>query len=136
MYSRQHTKGSRSVTRPGDLDYTSKRGDKDHHVGGRDVKEKVAPFLRNRKATTRGTRTGKTAADLRKPRASTKGAMSKTRKGERDYTTKKTSKDFNRGGKRQTTRQGSTTATTPFKSMAHAHKTVASAMTYIKKNGK
>jgi len=36
-----------------------------------------------------------------------KGGMSKTRKGEKDFTTKQSSKDFNRGGKRQKTPEGS-----------------------------
>ena len=43
-----------------------------------------------------------------------KGGMSKTRKGEEDFTTKKTSKDFNRGGKRQKTPEGSKVKRRPF----------------------
>ena len=135
MYSRS-TKGSRSITRPGDRDYTTKRGDKDHHVGGHDVKEKVAPFRRARRRTTTGTRVGKTAADLRKPRAGTKGAASKTRKGEKDFSTKKTSKDFDRGGHREKTRQGSTTKASPYKSVAHAHREATRALSYIKSKSK
>jgi len=37
-------KGSKSKTRPGDLDYTTKKGDKDFHEGGKDVKKKRKPF--------------------------------------------------------------------------------------------
>jgi len=43
-----------------------------------------------------------------------KGSMSKTRKGEEDFTTKKTSKDFNRGGKREKTAEGSKVKRRPF----------------------
>lgn len=39
-------KGARSKTHPGDMDFTSKRGDKVHHIGGKDVKRKRAPFAR------------------------------------------------------------------------------------------
>ena len=44
----------------------------------------------------------------------TKGAKSKTRKGEKDYTTKKTSKDFHRMGHDEKTRQGSKLKIKPF----------------------
>jgi len=44
-----------------------------------------------------------------------KGTPSKTMKGKLDFTTKKGSKDFNRGGKRQTTKEGSKTKSTPYK---------------------
>jgi hypothetical protein len=43
-----------------------------------------------------------------------KGSKSKTRPGEKDFTTKKTSKDFNRGGKREKTAQGSKVKRRPF----------------------
>lgn len=43
-----------------------------------------------------------------------KGMASKTRKGEEDFTTKKTSKDFDRGGKRERTAQGSDVKRRPF----------------------
>lgn len=39
-----------SKTRKGDKDYTTKRGDKDFHRGGKDVKKAVKPF-RQKKAT-------------------------------------------------------------------------------------
>ena len=38
-------KGSKSKTRKGDLDYTTKRGDKDFHRKGHDEKEKRRPFM-------------------------------------------------------------------------------------------
>jgi len=44
-------KGSKSKTRPGDLDYTTKRGDKDFHQGGKDVKKKRRPYIPRKKAT-------------------------------------------------------------------------------------
>jgi len=44
-----------------------------------------------------------------------KGSASKTRKGEKDFTTKKTSKDFDRGGKRFKTAQGSLVMRSPFR---------------------
>lgn len=47
-------------------------------------------------------------------KAFSKGSMSKTRKGEKDFTTKKTSKDFDRGGKRLKTAQGSKTKRNPY----------------------
>lgn len=43
-----------------------------------------------------------------------KGGMSKTRKGEEDFTTKKTSKDFNRNSMRQKTPEGSKVKRRPF----------------------
>lgn len=44
-----------------------------------------------------------------------KGTPSKTMKGKLDFTTKKGSKDFNRGARRLTTKQGSKTKSTPYK---------------------
>jgi len=43
-----------------------------------------------------------------------KGSKSKTRKGELDFTTKASSKDFDRGGKREKTAQGSTVKRRPY----------------------
>ena len=40
-------KGAPSKTRRADMDYTSKRGDKDHHIGGHDVRKRPAPFRRS-----------------------------------------------------------------------------------------
>ena len=44
-----------------------------------------------------------------------KGSSSKTRKGEKDFTTKKSSKYFDRGGKRFKTAQGSLVMRSPFR---------------------
>ena len=43
-----------------------------------------------------------------------KGSKSKTRKGELDFTTKASSKDFDRGGKRKKTAQGSKVVRRPY----------------------
>jgi hypothetical protein len=37
-------KGSKSKTHKGDKDFTSKRGSKDHHIEGHDVRERRAPY--------------------------------------------------------------------------------------------
>ena len=47
------TKGSKSKTHHGDMDYTSKSGNKDHHIGGHDVEESHAPFQK-KKSKRRG----------------------------------------------------------------------------------
>ena len=41
---RAGTKGAKSKTRPGDLDYTTKRGDKDFHRDHHDILSGRAPF--------------------------------------------------------------------------------------------
>ena len=41
-------KGSRSITHPGDLDYTTKRGDKDFHRDGHDIRLRRRPYTRRR----------------------------------------------------------------------------------------
>ena len=43
-----------------------------------------------------------------------KGSKSKTMKGKLDFTTKATSKDFDRGGKRKKTAQGSKVVRRPY----------------------
>ena len=43
-----------------------------------------------------------------------KGTKSKTMKGKLDFSTKKTSKDFDRGGKRKKTAQGSKVVRRPY----------------------
>ena len=43
-----------------------------------------------------------------------KGTKSKTMKGKLDFSTKATSKDFDRGGKRKKTAQGSKVVRTPY----------------------
>jgi len=137
MYSRTSTKGSKSVTRPGDLDYSTKRGDSMFHRGGKDVKEKRDPFRKMRATKSAPTvRPGVSVTGVARRRATakragTKGSKSKTRPSELDFTTKKTSKDFNRSGKRQTTRQGSTAKASPFKSIAHAKREMAKAKKFI-----
>ena len=42
-------KGDKSKTHKGDKDYTTKRGDKDYHRGGHDVKGKKNPFTQRRR---------------------------------------------------------------------------------------
>jgi len=44
--TRRHTKGTPSLTHPGDLDYTTKRGDKNFHRKGHNVHKKRKPFGR------------------------------------------------------------------------------------------
>ena len=48
-HGRSSKKGAASKTHKGDKDYTSKRGDKDHHIGGHDVKKSKAPFAKKKK---------------------------------------------------------------------------------------
>tara|TARA_R110001599_G_scaffold185207_1_gene379408 strand:- start:765 stop:1145 length:381 start_codon:yes stop_codon:yes gene_type:complete len=63
----------------------------------------------NRKAPPSNHPVKKTAPKSKRPVKKTapkKGAKSKSMKGKKDFTTKKTSKDFNRGGKRQTRSAG------------------------------
>ncbi len=47
--SDRSVKGAKSKTRSGDKDYTTKRGDKDYHRGGKDEKEKKKPFMKKKK---------------------------------------------------------------------------------------
>ncbi len=44
MPKRSESKGAMSKTHKGDKDYTTKRGDKDFHEGGKDEKKKKKPF--------------------------------------------------------------------------------------------
>ena len=71
-------KGAPSKTHPGQLDYTTKKGDKVFHQGGHYVQKSRAPFA--------------------KKKAAVKGAPSKTIKGKLDYTTKKGDKVFHQSG--------------------------------------
>ena len=41
-------KGDPSLTRAGDLDFTTKKGDKDFHRGGKDIKSKRKPFTKKK----------------------------------------------------------------------------------------
>lgn len=40
-----HIKGSLSVTHPGDMDYTTKRGDRDFHHSGHNIRKHRVPFM-------------------------------------------------------------------------------------------
>ena len=42
-------KGAKSKTRKGDKDYTTKKGDKDFHEDGKDVKKGKKPYKGNKK---------------------------------------------------------------------------------------
>jgi hypothetical protein len=68
-------KGTKSKTRPGRLNYTTKKGDKDYHVMSHDVQK------------------------THKPYSFFKGSKSKTRKNRLDFTTKKGDKVFHRKGR-------------------------------------
>lgn len=67
--------GTRSKTRPGRKNYTTKKGDKVFHRNGRYVRKSYRPY------------------------SFRKGSMSKTRKGRKDFTTKKGSRVFHRKGR-------------------------------------
>ena len=49
MKKRGESKGDKSKTRKGDLDYTTKRGDKDFHENKKDVKKSRRPYRRKKK---------------------------------------------------------------------------------------
>ena len=67
--------GTRSKTRPGRKNYTTKKGDKVFHRNGRYVRKSYRPY------------------------SFRKGSMSKTRKGRKNFTTKKGSRVFHRKGR-------------------------------------
>jgi hypothetical protein len=67
--------GTRSKTRPGRKNYTTKKGDKVFHRKGRYVRKTYRPY------------------------SFRKGSMSKTRKGRKNFTTKKGSRVFHRKGR-------------------------------------
>ena len=46
--SRKHTAGRASLSRAGDADYTTKRGDKDFHKKHKDVKSKRRPYQKRK----------------------------------------------------------------------------------------
>jgi hypothetical protein len=48
VVKRSYKKGSKSITRPGDLDFTTKRGDLVRHIAGKDVYGLPAPFSQPR----------------------------------------------------------------------------------------
>jgi hypothetical protein len=68
------TKGSKSLTHSGDMDYTTKKGDKVYHRKGHFIKK------------------------THKPYGPHKGTRSKTHKGRKNYTTKKGDMVFHRKG--------------------------------------
>jgi hypothetical protein len=72
----KHTKGSKSVTHKGDLDYTTKLGDALFHIGGHDIKKSKKPYVGS----------------------GIKGSPSLSHIGEEDYTTKKGDKDYHQAG--------------------------------------
>ena len=65
-------KRSLSKTHPGDMDFTTKKGNVDFYRSGHNVKKSYKPFSFH------------------------KGSMSKTKKGRKNFTTKKGSKVFHR----------------------------------------
>lgn len=71
----ENTFGVPSVTRPGDMDYTTKKGDMMFHQNGMNIKKPYKPFSFH------------------------KGTMSRTHPGDMNFTTKKGSKVFHRKGK-------------------------------------
>ena len=89
----RHLKGTKSITHPGDLDYTTKYGDLDHHVGGHDIKMEELPYhelktIRKKQKRNR-IEHDKREADITKHLSKhTKGTKSITHPGEKDYTTK------------------------------------------------
>ena len=72
--TRRSTKGTKSKTRPGRLNFTTKKGSKVYHRKGHYVRK------------------------THKPYGHFKGTRSKTHRGRLDYTTKKGSKVFHRKG--------------------------------------
>jgi len=71
---RRSTKGTKSKTHPGRLNYTTKKGDKVYHRNGHYVRKSHRPY------------------------GHFKGTRSKTHKGRLDYTTKKGDKVYHRKG--------------------------------------
>ena len=51
--NRGSKKGDKSKTHKGDMDYTTKKGDKDFHEGGKDVKKKKRPYRRKTKKSSK-----------------------------------------------------------------------------------
>lgn len=51
--SSKSTKGAKSKTHKGDKDYTTKKGDKDFHEDGKDVKKRKKPYKGNVKHGTK-----------------------------------------------------------------------------------
>jgi len=74
---RRHLKDTPSITHKGELDYTTKKGDKVHHIDGHDIYGMLEPYQ------------GSGIHHRKIKKHHTKGTKSKTHKGELDYTTKK-----------------------------------------------
>jgi len=64
-------KGSASKTHKGDKDYTTKRGDKDYHQAGKDVKKSTKPFTGKKKRKVRSDK-GKKRGGKAKPQTSSR----------------------------------------------------------------
>jgi len=97
----RHVKGTKSITHPGDLDYTTKYGNLDHHVGGHDIKMEELPYhelktLRKKQKRNR-VEHDKREADITKHLYS-KHTKSITHPGELDFTTKKGDRVHHIGG--------------------------------------
>ena len=63
-------KGDKSKTRPGDKDYTTKRGNKDFHRGGHDVKRKRRPYTSRTDSSSRAEGAGQIGTGGRRMGAS------------------------------------------------------------------
>lgn len=61
------TKGAKSKTRKGDMDYTTKRGDKDFHRKGKDVRRARKPYRRKLNRQRRIKAGGKVRGRTAKP---------------------------------------------------------------------
>jgi hypothetical protein len=94
--SGKFNKGSMSKTHKGEKDFTTKKSSKDFHRGGHDEKEKHSPFSKHSRSHTHGG--GEIKVASLSGGGFHKGSMSKTHKGEKDFTTKKGDKDFHEGG--------------------------------------
>jgi hypothetical protein len=81
------TKGSRSKTRPGRLDYTTKRGDRDYHRDGHDVRRKRRPYSRRRSrgrsVARKSRRRGRSAARKSRRRGRSRKSSRRTRRSRR-----------------------------------------------------
>ena len=121
--------GSMSKTHPGDMNFTTKAGDRDYHEDHHDQRRSHDPFSRRLKPSeharahakrTRGMshtphHEGHAKKKTTKPKSkSSKGMKSKTHSG-KDYETRKSDKDFHRDHHDERTRAGSKKKSSPFK---------------------
>ena len=79
--TKKYRKGSKSKTHKGDMDFTTKRGDKVYHQKGHYVQKCIKPYQFF-------------GGKSRKSRKYRKGSKSKTHKGDMDFTTKRGDKVF------------------------------------------